>query len=219
MEEAATPSLRTLIAGAMDRRLAGVRVSMPGRVLAYDAARGAVDVQALISDGVVDDGERTAEALPVLVDVPLMFPGAGPYRITWPIEAGAIVLLVVASSSIARWKVGDGVDVTDPGSDHRHHIEDAIAIPGLHAFGAPPTEAPTDALVIHGPAIRLGAAAADPIMRRSDMVAALAAVDDRISTHIHGVAAAPGPTGMASASTAPPLPIDVPPGSPTVTSE
>lgn len=186
MEQTATPSLRTLIAGAIDQRLSGVRVALPGRVVAYDAARQAVDVQPLVADGVEDDGVRTAEPLPVLVDVPLVFPGAGAYRITWPVAAGAIVLLVIASSSTSRWKVGAGAEVVDPGSDHRHHLEDAIAIPGLHAFGAPPTEAPVDAMVLHGDAIRLGSpAAADPVVRRSDLDAVVADVNDRMSTHTH----------------------------------
>lgn len=216
VERTATPSLRTLIAGAIDQRLSGVRVALPGRVVAYDAARQAVDVQPLVADGVEDDGVRTAEPLPVLVDVPLVFPGAGPYRITWPVAAGAIVLLVIASSSTSRWKVGAGAEVVDPGSDHRHHIEDAIAIPGLHAFGAPPTEAPVDALVVHGAAIRLGTPAADdPVVRRSDLDAVVADVNNRLTTHTHtGGNGGVGPTGAGTTT-----PITTPACSPVVSAD
>jgi hypothetical protein len=204
VERTATPSLRTLIAGALEQRLAGVRVALPGQVVAYDADRQAVDVQPLVADGLVDeDGARMAEPLPVLVDVPLVFPGAGAYRITWPVEVGAVVLLVIASSSIARWKVGAGGEVSDPGSDHRHHLEDAIAIPGLHAFGAPPTEAPTDALVVHGAAIRLGSPEADdPVVRRSDLAAVVGDVNNRLTNHTHtGVTTGSGVSGNGTAVT------------------
>lgn len=140
-------------------------MALPGQVVAYDPTRQSVDVLPLIQDAFIDeDGERKTERLPVLNDVPLMFPGAGSYRITFPIEVGDQVLLVFCSSSIARWKLVGGE--IDPGDDRRHDINDAIAIPGLHSFagssgGGP---APTSAMVLHGDEIKLGEAASQAVI-------------------------------------------------------
>jgi hypothetical protein len=84
-------------------------------------------------DPVVDEtGQRTAEPLPIVVDVPVLMPAAGGIRIRLPIQVGDAVLLVFASSSLDRWLLHGGV--TDPGDDRRHDLSDAVALPGLFDF-------------------------------------------------------------------------------------
>jgi hypothetical protein len=161
MDQSATPSLRSVIARSIGSHVNGMRVALPGRVVAYDPIRQSVDVLPLIQDGFIDeDGERQAERVPILNNVPVVFPGCGSYRITFPIEVGDQVLLVFCSSSIARWKLTGGE--VDPGDDRRHDLNDAIAIPGVHSFSGAPTLAPLDALVLHGDQIKLGVYASNP---------------------------------------------------------
>ena len=108
----------------------GLRVALPARVETYDSDTFTVDVQPLIPDEDEDeDGTRVSVPLARVNGVPVIFPGAGGARMRWPINPGDTVLLIVCSSSIQKWKIrGDHVDA---GDDRRHHIADAVAIPGL----------------------------------------------------------------------------------------
>lgn len=138
--------LATLLNTAVRGGLEGVFVALPGKVVAYDKNTQRADVQPLIQRGYRgEDQKRAVKRLPVANDVPVMFLGGADGRITVPVKKGTRVLLIMCSSSIARWKSSD--DEVDPGDDRRHALADAIAIVGLHA--KPPTSAPTDAIVLH----------------------------------------------------------------------
>lgn len=110
-----------------------IRVALPASVQAYNAATQRCDVQPLIQDGYYDStNTRIPERLPVITGVPVVFPGAGGFRVTFPVAVGDVVLLVFSSSSLDKWLAGNGAEV-DPIDDRRHHITDAVAIPGLRA--------------------------------------------------------------------------------------
>lgn len=138
--------LATLINGAVRGTLDSVFVALPGKVTAYNATTQRADVQPLIQKGYRgEDQKRAVKRLPVANDVPVMFLGSAEGRTTYPVKKGTRVLLIVCSSSIARWKSID--DEVDPGDDRRHSLADAIAIVGLYA--RPPTSAPVNAIVLH----------------------------------------------------------------------
>jgi hypothetical protein len=159
MTETATPTLATVITGAIGAHMRGVRVALPARVEAYDAATQQVSAQPLVHEGFLDEtGARQADRLPVVNGVPVVFPGAGGFRVTFPIAAGDTVLLVFASSSIDRWLALGGE--VDPLDDRRHDISDAIAIPGLRDFAHALTSAPTGTMSLGkdgGPTIEISA--------------------------------------------------------------
>lgn len=186
-----SPTLTDVITTAMDVRLEDMHVSMPGRVVSYDATKQSASVQPLVKRITTDEtGARVTETLPIINDVPVVFPGAGSYAITWPITVGDSVLLVFAETSLDRYLLsGNIVDPIDP---RRFALSDAIAIPGLRPFNNPVPSVPTNALVIKSPGeIRLGSAsAADPVVRQSD----LAALRSWAATHIH-------PSGSPNTST------------------
>lgn len=164
-----TPTHAGIIANAMDKRLARVRVALPGRVEAYDSSSGAVEVQPLIQDGEPDpdnNGERATRRLPKLLGVPVMFPGSGSYRITWPVNVGDTVLLVFSSSSLEYWLAVGGE--VDPADDRRHDISDAVAIPGLFDFAHIPTLTPTNAMVVHAGNLLLGGPTATQTLFRGE---------------------------------------------------
>lgn len=192
-----TPDLTTVIAGAIAARTKGLRVALPGRVETYDPTTQTCTVQPLLYEGVIDEtGTRQAERLPVLVGVPVVFPGSGGFSVTWPIAAGDTVLVVFSSSSIDRWLALGGE--VDPIDDRRHHISDAIAIPGLrdvpHALGSTATDA--GAMVIAASAIKLGSSsAASPVALKSD----LDTLKTYIDSHLHtGVTVGAGVSGIPS---------------------
>ncbi len=127
-ERQGTPSLGEFVEGRIDKRLAGLRVSLPAEVLSFEKEGPTISAQPLIDQAYIDEaGARRIERLPVVTDVPVVYFGGGGHRDTFPLEAGDLVLLIFASSSIARWKVtGQG---GDPGDDRHHRLSDALAIP------------------------------------------------------------------------------------------
>ena len=163
-----TPTFSEALRAAIKAATDTLQVAIPGRVESYDASKIAVDVQPLIRRGYVDEeGARQVEDLPVVPDVPLVFPGAGANRITFPVSAGDTVLLIVCGFSIDKW-LSDG-GLVDPIDDRRHALIDAVAIPGLRAFKNP-TAAGTAALAIEGADVRLGSHSAnDPVALKSDL--------------------------------------------------
>lgn len=161
-----SPTLVEAIRRAMEASSSEICTALPARVESYDAAAQRASVQPLIRRTYQDEsGARQVERLPVISDVPVSFPGAGDYSISWPLAKGDIVLLVFSQASIDKW-LTSGKDV-DPLDDRRHSLNDAIAIPGLRAFGGKGAAAPIPsdglddtALVIRAPEIHAGGDAA-----------------------------------------------------------
>ena len=145
MSEAITPpTLTEVIREALDARLESVRVAMPGIVQAYNAATQSADVLPSVRGSVLEvDGSLTPEALPVIPDVPVMFPRAGGFFLSFPLIPGDSVLLVFSESDLGEWRrVGS---VVDPGDTRRHTLAGAIAIPGLFPATNTITPAPNGA--------------------------------------------------------------------------
>jgi hypothetical protein len=121
---------------------------MPARVESFDPATNQIDAKPIIRDPHVDiEGAATLENLPVITGVPVVQFGAGGMRITFPVEVGDTVLLVVCRRSLDKWKARGGEDV-DPGDTRIYHYSDAVAIPGILPFSAPWTGVDTDAMTL-----------------------------------------------------------------------
>lgn len=129
-----SPSLGQVIENAISDRLLDVHTALPARIERYDASRQMADVKPLIqANSLLESGAVEAEPLPVICDVPVVFPGAGGFRLTFPVKEGDYVLLVFAEASMDTWlEVGGD---PDPRDYRRHHLADAIAIVGLHPVG------------------------------------------------------------------------------------
>jgi hypothetical protein len=126
-----SPSLAEVLDTALSRRLGELHTCLPGRVESYDASKQTVDVQPLVQAfALQEDGTTTTESLPVLSSVPLIFPGGGGFRATYPVASGDTVLVVFAEASLDAWQPRGGV--VAPPDTRRHHLADAVAIAGLH---------------------------------------------------------------------------------------
>lgn len=146
MSAARTPSLAQVLDAVIARRLADTHTAMPGRVERYDAAKQVVDVQPLLKSRIVlEDGTSADESLPVLVNLPVVFPGAGGFRLTFPVKQGDGVLVVFSEASIDRWQKLGGEQATD---GRRFHLADGIALVGLHDDTQAWTGAAADDLTI-----------------------------------------------------------------------
>lgn len=168
-EDDDSPTLLGAIKQALERKVKTMFGPMPAAVTAYDATTQRVSVQPLIRRSDYGEGGiRTVEGLPIVQNVPVMFPGAGSNRLTFPIAIGDTMLLVFADSSLDKWLARGGE--VDPEDDRHFDITDAVAYPSIERD--PPTSAPTDAVVLHGAAIKLGSpAAVSPVSLHTDMQA------------------------------------------------
>lgn len=131
------PQLEDMVDTFIASALQDVHVAMPGRVTSYAPSSRRANVKPLIKRVRIVDEERVSETLPIVQDVPIVFPGAGSYEISWPVSSGDLVLIICTSCSLERWLAGNGAEV-DPQDPRRHRIADAIAIPGLRTGGSSP---------------------------------------------------------------------------------
>lgn len=163
------PSLPDVIRAAILNRQADAHFALPGSIVSYDSAKQKAIVQILVRRPDTDEsGERIAVRVAPLTNVPIVFPGSGPYSITWPLAKGDTVLVLFSEASIDKWLVSTGGEV-DPQDGRRGSYSDAIAIPGLRTFKTAISSPGTDALTLTADAIKLGSASAtDNVMRKSD---------------------------------------------------
>ncbi len=127
-------TLAQLFNAVLAQRFADVHTAMPARVERFDAAKQVADCAPLLQARIETEAGFETVALPVVPNVPVVFPGGGEFRVTFPVKPGDVVLLVFSEASLDRWQALDGVQ---PGDERRHHLADAIAIPGLHSDKRP----------------------------------------------------------------------------------
>lgn len=150
----ATPSMVDLILEAIDAKMIDVHTGIPGKVESYDVAKGTVNVIPQISRIIQDeDDARAVEALPRLLNVPVVFPGAGGFSVTFPIAAGDYVLVMFCEVPMGEWLASEG---SDPMDERRHSLAGAIAIPGIRPTSKASANATTDKIVLGGGPVYLG---------------------------------------------------------------
>ena len=154
-----SPDLIYVIQSQVNDIVDDIHTCIPARVVSYDHTKQSVNAQALVWDWDASDDETPATPVrvnidgidiipiaggtvhvglrpPVFVNVPLMFPAGGGYRITFPVSVGDQVLLMFTERSIREWKLNGGEGT--PKSGVRHGLNGGIAIPGLRAPGRTP---------------------------------------------------------------------------------
>jgi len=110
------------IRGAIEGAMFDLHVSMPGIVQSFDPEAKTVTVQPAIRAFV--DGEATE--YPLLVDVPVVFPSAGGFTLTFPIKQGDDCLVIFSDSCFDAWWQSGGVQ--NPVEFRIHDLSDAMAV-------------------------------------------------------------------------------------------
>jgi hypothetical protein len=125
-----TPTLAQLLKQAIDNRLLDVHTALIAKVESYDAERQLVDVSPVLKRSIKNqDGEWVNEQLPMLCDVPVLFPRAGGFFISFPIQSGDFVQLIFNEVDIEGW-LEDSLPTI--ACSQRFTIQGAIAIPGVY---------------------------------------------------------------------------------------
>lgn len=137
-EQSRSPTLAELLRLAIANAQARIHVSLPGAVEAYDATTQRADVKPNLRRTLVDSegNELDPESLPILMDVPVMFPRGGGGFQSWPLVKGDLVHLVFVERSMDQYLAGDGAETT-PLDFRMHSLSDAVAYPGLYPSGRP----------------------------------------------------------------------------------
>ena len=117
-----------------------IHTCMPGTVTAF-TDRGTPQVSVRPGFKRLKEGADVAEDLPIIENVPVVYPGGSDYMIVFDLPVDSPVLLVFTERSIGSWMQQGGS--ADPALDHMFDLSDAIAIPGLIPH---PSELPTDVI-------------------------------------------------------------------------
>ena len=190
------PTLPDLLRRAVNDGTARMHTVCPGIVESYDPATQTVSARLIIRGRFKDatTGEIKSVPGPTVVTVPVLFPHSkGGFGLTFPLERGDFVTLHFSDHSIAEWKSTGNDDIT--ASDlRRFNVSDAYAYPG----GQPPavpigaSGRSATAMVLEGPDIRMGSAAASDFVSLKTLVEAELG---KIKTAIAGAAVLAGDGG------------------------
>jgi len=143
----------------------------------------AVDVLPVVQRQIpTDDGSTEPEPLPVLPNVPLIYPRGGGCSITWALAPGDAVLLIVLWLDVTQWRL-TGAPVVSPIVDQgSHHIAHTVAIPGILADVSLPIPYPLGEITVDGPSIKLGANATDAVANAAKVNAQLSAIQTTLGS-------------------------------------
>lgn len=106
-----------------------LRVACPGIIQAFNAKEQTVTVRLAIREKrVKSDGTEEWLDVPLLADVPVVFPRAGGYVLTFPVKAGDECLVVFGDACMDAWWQSGGVQ--NQIDCRRHDLSDGYAILG-----------------------------------------------------------------------------------------
>jgi hypothetical protein len=123
------PTMAQAVLDAIWSVLNGIHTALPGHVTEYDATKQRASVKPQLKKNFLDGTELS---LPVITDVPVVFPRTAKASLTFPVEQGDKVLLVFSERSLEEY-LSLGTE-TKPQDRRKFDLSDAIAILGLYSF-------------------------------------------------------------------------------------
>jgi hypothetical protein len=194
------PSLAQLLKQAIENRLLDVHTALIAKVESYDAKKQRANVSPVLKRQIKNmEGKWVAEQLPILCDVPVLFPRSGGFFLHFPIRPGDFVQLIFNEVNVDEW-----LENTKPmiACNQRFSLQGAIAIPGIYPSVKALTDAHEDNLVlgkerglqihIDGKKIRLGSAdASQALAIASKVKAELEKIRTAFNSHIHASSTSP----------------------------
>lgn len=117
---------------AAEGQQAQIWTALPGLVTAFDPAAMTVSIQPAVAGSIRGEGGKaTSCQMPLLVDVPVVFPCGGGFTLTHPIRAGDEALVVFSSRCIdGWWQQGQAAP---PPDGRMHDLSDGMAIVGMRS--------------------------------------------------------------------------------------
>jgi len=123
-----TPSLSEVILNGIDQVMGNLHTSLPGRIESYDPGKQLAKVKPLLKRKYASEAD--AISLPIISNVPVIFPRASNAFLKLPVQSGDYVQLIFNERSLERWiDLGGEVDPQDPS---KFDLNGAVAIVGLY---------------------------------------------------------------------------------------
>ena len=110
-------------------QLYDVHTALPGQIISYDYTTQKAVIQPCLKKSYLDG---TTQEMPILNNVPVIFPRAGEASLTFPVVSGDTCLLLFIERSTDLWKSVGGV--VAPNDPRKFDLSDAVAIMGLMPF-------------------------------------------------------------------------------------
>lgn len=139
-------TLEQLLTDFFDMMSRDINTCIPG-VVERKNSDNTVEVKPAIKK-VYSDG-RVVE-LPLLLDVPVLYPFSSKFSLSWPLEKGDPVIVIFSQRSIERWKSRGGVQL--PGDRRHHDLSDGFCLP-CGAYKGQQTVDTSDFVMEYGDAI------------------------------------------------------------------
>jgi hypothetical protein len=111
----------------LDYYFTQVHTSFPGVVTEYDASTRRATVQPSLKRRA---GNKEYVPFPLLIDVPVVFPGTKKWTIHFPLEKDDEVAVFFSERALEAWKEVGQDEIEDP-DPRRYSLSDAYCMPGL----------------------------------------------------------------------------------------
>lgn len=110
-----------------------IQTSMPAIIQSFDHVKRTCTAQPTIRYQMTNfDNTKKWVTLPIIVDIPVIFPSGGGFTLTFPIKQGDECLLIFASRCIDAWWYSGGIQNQD---DIRFHdYSDGFALVGVSSL-------------------------------------------------------------------------------------
>jgi hypothetical protein len=126
MTRTENPNLDEVIRTALEEFCTELHTCLPGVVQSYDEKKQTADVQICLKRKYSDD---TTALVPLLADVPVIFPRTKNAWIHLPVAKDDQVIVFFSERSIANFRTVGGI--VDPEDFRKHHFSDSICMPGF----------------------------------------------------------------------------------------
>ena len=173
-------TLNDAIKAAIDYKLNNVHTALPASIISYDYTTQKASVQPLLNKSWTSGSNvnpannnvanELSTPMPVLDNVPVIFPRGGGGGLTFPVVSGDTCLLVFIERSTDLWLTVGG-QVT-PDDNRKFDLSDAVAIMGLFPFTQTSTaDNNTDMVLTYAGSLLRIKANGDVVIQTSNKVA------------------------------------------------
>lgn len=119
-----------VIAEAIRANRLELHTMLPGRIVSYTKVDQRASIQIEIQREHQDDqGVTTTLSVPLLEDVPVVFPGAGGWSMIFPVKVGDKCLVQFCERDLRGW-LTEGQEIP-PGENRTHSYSDAVCHVGI----------------------------------------------------------------------------------------
>lgn len=126
-----TPTLAETMRQSIENLLVDIHTALPARVESFDGQKSMVSVQPLLKRKFRT--ETDAINLPIISNVPVIFPRTANAFIKMPIAKGDQGLIVFSERSLDKWLDSGGESIS-PDDPRKFDLSDAVFLPGLYTY-------------------------------------------------------------------------------------